>query len=718
MNTTHNRFTRVLCTILSLALLLTTIPLTIANAEDDPTGVVSFGTYSEKTVLWDVVKSTDDAYLLIAKNALVKGTATKFNTTVTAFPDYAASALATYITGTLLPATFTAEQQARLATFTTNYVMNDGTGAAANKTYEGKMSIPSAADIPDAFLTKVTMIGTTANTNYWTADGSYTNASDKKVACISTAGTKMTQLQSATAVAVRPVISIAKADLFALDVEGASFTDAAGNAINYVVRGEGFKLTLDEAYNQSTVTVKAGETALTANDNGVYTVPADAASLAIEGVQVNPADFTAYDEALAAAKAVNASVYDDETFAPVKALLDNELDKDALTGADQATIDKYVADLNAAVANLPADFTAFDEALATLTDIKAKGDVGDTYDLTPNYIFDADYTQELTEGVPKSLSVHIATVLNRTYKEATVHAYKIGQQAEVDKATAAYNLLISKVGYLSANITEWKSAKEFIEGLDAGKFTDVDEAKAACAAIVAEHDYEADPVDVRSQAEVDAAAARLKEIAEPFQNGEKYIPTDFSALDAAIAAAEAIELKDYITTEEYEADGIDEKTGKPVNEFYYGENGAIADEITADFKAALDAAKTVDREANKIKYQSQDTIDDLTEALEQNMERLAPLKRLSKSEKINMKIRAFFQKIANFFKMISEITKTLWGLLGMLFRGEIDLYSVFEMIGLDQKYLDILIKLGIKPMEPEEPEESETPAPGSQAVLA
>lgn len=714
MSTKHNSFTRVLCTILSIAMMISVIPLTVAHAEDDPTGTVRFGTYNSKAVLWDIVKSTDDGILLIAKNAFIKSAATKFNTATTAFPDYGTSALATYITGTLLTATFTEAQQAKLVAFTTTYTVNNS-GTAETKTYEGKMAIPSAADIPDSFLTKTTMIGATAATNYWTADGSCTNASDKKVACISTAGTKMTQAQNATTVAIRPVICIAAADLLALDVEGASFTDADGNAINYVVRGEGFKLTLDDAYNQSTVTVKAGETALTADDNSVYTVPADAASLAIEGVEANPADFTAYDEALAAAKAIDASVYDEATFAPVKELLDNELDKDTLTGADQAQIDQYVADLNAAVANLPADFRAYDEALAKITEIKTKGDAGDTYDLTPSFIFDADYTQELTEGLPKTLKLHIATALNK-YKEATIHTYKIGQQADVDKATAAYNLLISKVGYLSANITNWKTEKEFIEGLDAGKYTDVEEAQAACAAIVAEHDYEADPVDVTHQAEVDAAAAQLKEIAEPFRNGEKYIGTDFSALDAAIAAAAEINLDDYITTEEYEADGIDEKTGKPVNEFFYGEDGAIADQIKEEFAAALEAAQNVDREANAIKYQSQDTIDDITEKLEQNMARLAPLKRLTKSEKTRMKIKAFFQKIANFFKMVSEISKTLWGLLGMLFRGEIDLYSVFEMIGVDQKFLDFLIKIGIKPMEPEEPEEPEEPAPGGLAL--
>ena len=713
MSTKHNRFTRVLCTILSIAMLISAIPFAMAHAEDDPTGTVRFGTYNSKAVLWDIVKTTDDGILLIAKNAFIK---TKFYTATTAFPDYATSALATYITGTLLPATFTEEQQAKLANFTITYTVNNS-GTAETKTYEGKMAIPSAADIPDSFLTKTTMIGATAATNYWTADGSCANASDKKVACISTAGTKMTQAQNATTVAIRPVICIAAADLLALNVEGASFTDPDGNAINYVVRGEGFKVALADAYNQSTVVVKAGEATLTANDNGVYTVPADATAITVEGVEMNPADFTAYDAALAAAKAIDSSAYDDETWAPVKELLDNELDKESLTGADQTTIDQYTTDLNAAVANLPADFRAYDEALANITEIKTKGDAGELYDLTPSYIFDADYTEELTEGIAKTLKLHIATVLNK-YKEATIHTYKIGQQADVDKATAAYNLVASKVGYLSANITNWKAEKEFIEGLDAEKYNDVDEAKAACAAIVAQHDYETDKVDVTHQDEVDAAAAQLKEIADPFRNGEKYIPTDFSALDAALAAAQAINLDDYITTEEYEADGIDEKTEKPVNEFYYGEDGAIADQIKEEFTAALEAAQNVDRELNAIKYQSQANIDDITEKLEQNMARLAPLKRLTKSQKNIMKIKAFFEKIANFFKMIKEISETLWHLLGMLFRKEIDLYSVFEMIGLDQKYLDILMKLGIKPMEPEEPEEPEEPAAGTQAVLA
>ena len=714
MSTKHNSFTRVLCTILSIAMLISAIPFAMAHAEDETPAVVSFGTYNSKAVLWNIAKTTDDAYLLIAKNALVKA---KFNSKATGFPDYGASELATYITGTLLPAAFTEAQQTKLAVFTTNYVASNS-GTAANKTYDAKMSIPSSADISDDFLKKATLIGTSTANNYWTADAAVSSATDKKVNCISSGGTKMTQAQNASTVAVRPVISLAKADLLALTaIDGATFTDAADNAINYVVRGEGFKVALADAYNQSTVVVKAGEATLTANDNGVYTVPADATAITVEGVEMNPADFTAYDEALAAAKAIDSSVYDEETWAPVKELLDNELDKEALTGADQATIDQYTTDLNAAVANLPADFRAYDEALANITEIKTKGDAGELYDLTPSYIFNADYTEELTEGIAKTLKLHIATVLNK-YKEATIHTYKIGQQADVDKATAAYNLVANKVGYLSANITNWKAEKEFIEGLDAEKYNDVDEAKAACATIVAQHDYETDKVDVTHQDEVDAAAAQLKEIADPFRNGEKYIPTDFSALDAALAAAQAINLDDYITTEEYEADGIDEKTEKPVNEFYYGEDGAIADEIKQQFADALEAAQNVDREANAIKYQSQANIDDITEKLEQNMARLVPLKRLTKSQKNIMKIKAFFEKIANFFKMIKEISETLWHLLGMLFRKEIDLYSVFEMIGLDQKYLDILMKLGIKPMEPEEPEEPEEPAAGTQAVLA
>ena len=716
MSTKHNRFTRVLCTILSIAMLISAIPFAMAHAEDETPAVVSFGTYNDKAVLWNIAKTTDDAYLLIAKTGLVKGASTKFNSVNTAFPDYATSALAAYVTGTLLPATFSEAQQAKLATFTTNYVASVN-GTATNKTYDAKMSIPSAAGIPASFLTKITMI-TGAATNYWTADAYCSTATNKQVICISSGGTTTPQNQNVQTAAVRPVISIAKADLLALTaIDGATFTDAADNAVNYVVRGEGFKVALADAYNQSTVVVKAGEATLTANDNGVYTVPADATAITVEGVEMNPADFTAYDAALAAAKAIDSSAYDDETWAPVKELLDNELDKESLTGADQATIDQYTTNLNAAVANLPADFRAYDEALANITEIKTKGDAGELYDLTPSYIFDADYTEELTEGIAKTLKLHIATVLNK-YKEATIRTYKIGQQADVDKATAAYNLVASKVGYLSANITNWKAEKEFIEGLDAEKYNDVDEAKAACAAIVAQHDYETDKVDVTHQDEVDAAAAQLKEIADPFRNGEKYIPTDFSALDAALAAAQAINLDDYITTEEYEADGIDEKTEKPVNEFYYGEDGAIADEIKQQFSDALEAAQNVDRELNAIKYQSQANIDDITEKLEQNMARLAPLKRLTKSQKNIMKIKAFFQKIANFFKMIKEISETLWHLLGMLFRKEIDLYSVFEMIGLDQKYLDILMKLGIKPMEPEEPEEPEEPAAGTQAVLA
>ena len=70
MSTKHNSFTRVLCTILSIAMMISVIPLTVAHAEDDPTGTVRFGTYNSKAVLWDIVKSTDDGILLIAKNAV------------------------------------------------------------------------------------------------------------------------------------------------------------------------------------------------------------------------------------------------------------------------------------------------------------------------------------------------------------------------------------------------------------------------------------------------------------------------------------------------------------------------------------------------------------------------------------------------------------------------------------------------------------------------
>ncbi|HBL40597.1 MAG TPA: hypothetical protein DDY98_03110 [Ruminococcaceae bacterium] len=700
MQNTNKSFTRVLCAILSVVMLLTAIPMTVAHAEETTPKVVSFGTYSQKSVLWTVAKENTDEYVLIANNVLVKGSAaTKFATSATAYPDYTGSAIATYITNTLLPAVFpsTGAQYGKLVTFTTNYVASVS-GTATDKGYSGKMCLPSAADIPASFLVKCSAIGATAGANYWTADASCANASDKKVVVISSSGTKTFVGTTVTSFGIRPTIAVAKADLIALPaITGCTYTDAAGNAITAAIRGEGFKLVIDANYNQSVPVVKSGADTLSAS-NDIYTVPAASTGITVEGITVNPADFTAYDTAVQAANAIdstvyaNRDIYSTDVWAPVKDLLDAPLDKTTLTALNQATVDQYVTSLNAAVANLPADFTAYCEALANITDIKTKGNAGNTYDLTGMYIFDTDYTQELSDGIAKALSYHVAAVLNK-YKEATVKAYKIADQTNVDKATAAYNLVAGKVSYLSANITNWKAYKEALEGLDNKVYADTEQAKLDCAAIVAEHDYENDPVDCRSQADVDAAADALYAIYKPyFVDETKYIPTDFTALDAAIEAAKAINLDDYLTDEEIAAD-----------EFYaeYMTLEGSADETKGFFTTALNNAKTLNRDQNKYKFQSQTNVDSVTEKLVQNTEALAQFVRLTNAQKTKIKIKAFFNKIGNFFRMVGEISKTLWNLLGMLFRGEIDLYSVFEMLDVDQKTLDFLIKIGIKPKEAE-----------------
>ncbi len=697
MQNSNKPFMRVLCTVLSVVMMLTAIPLTVSHAEDKAPQVVSFGTYSEKAVFWTVAAAADDNYILIANNVLVKGSAsTKYMSTATAFPDYSGSSIETYITGTLLSAVFSTTQQTKLANFTTNYVASVS-GTKTDKTYTGKMCLPSAADIPASFFTKCTLITATtaAGTSYWTVDAAASTATDKKVVGYSATGTKATAAANATTFGIRPTIAVAKADLIALPtVTGCTFTDVAGNTITDIIRGEGFKIKLDDNYNQSTVVVKSAS-ALTPND-GIYTVPADSTGITVEGVVPNPANFTAYDAAIQAASAIDSSVYANrdiyptDVWAPVKALLDAPLNKEQLTALNQAAIDQYTNSLNEAVAALPADFTDYCAALAAITDIKTKGESGNTYDLTGQFIFDSNYTQVLEEGMAQPLSYHVKAVLSK-YKEANIKACKIADQATVDQATAAYNLVAGKVGYLSANITNWKKYKEDIEGLDGTKYMDVDTAKNSCAQIVAAHNYETDPVDCRQQAEVDQAANALKAIWDPyFTDKTMYIPTDFTALDEAIEAAKTINLDDYLNDEEIAADDFYAK--------YMTLEGS-ASEAKSLFTAAFENAQKVDREQNKYKFQGQNNIDDLAERLVQNTAKLESFRRLTGSQKTSIKIKAFFAKIGNFFRMVSEISKTLFNLLGMLFRGEIDLYSVFELLEVDQKTLDFLIKIGIKPKE-------------------
>lgn len=650
---TNKTLMRLIAAVMTVVMMLTAIPFT-SLAADDSTDYVVFGTADGKDVTWRVLdKKADGSLVLITKDTI--GAKVKYNSTAV-FPDYANCSIKEVVESAI---TLTDAQAASLADTTMVYAASDN-GTKVEKTLTVKFALPTMADYTNYALAKASAI-------YWLADAVASSATNKMVQVVNAQG-KTGTMNTTMGQNIRVMVTI-KADAYSAlpEVDGVTYTAADGTtAIKYAVAGASIKLNLDEAYSQSAPVVKFGGVEATATD-GVYTVGTGA--MTVEGVKVNPADYTAYDAAVAKTQDLVAEHYTEETWAALEAAL--AADVAGLTAADQAQIDaatKAIEDAFAALQALPADTEAYEAAVAAARALQSST----LHNLTAS-----------PEGENRAFN----TLINLQLRdESKILAYTIDKQAEVDAATKALNDLCAQVPYKGASLEKWTNAVKGARALDPKMYDPayVAEVNAAVDAIVAEKDFEAikDTLDIRDQEDIDAAAARISALYA--DKDSHFIQTDFSALEAALERA----------------------AGYAEENFYKDEDVKREEEMggTAAWTNFADKLATAQNYIdNKDKYttafSSQSYIDTATAQLVEAMDKLDGFVRLNNWDRFVKDVEWFFYDVKYQIDGIIALFQTVFGLLGMLFRGEIDLYGLFEMLDVGEDVLNFLIKIGIKPKD-------------------
>lgn len=671
-------FKRLLAAVLSAALMLAAIPFS-ATAETTKDTIV-FGSY-----VWDVLKAEADGDLiLITKDIVTK--VPFYSTTPTASNpiSYATGSINSYLNdgeSSFYATAFNADEKAAIAPSTLSYIYYDATAnAKTTGTLEAYVIIPNEAMATEYELGIANFEGKA--TQYWLADATAASATLKQVRVI-TVGGKPGNLTVATnkiAHGLRPMITL-KAGNYAQfpAVDGVSFTINDNAATYYATTSDvAFKVVVDtENYEADNMQVTLGGEALTAAD-GVYTIPAGStAPVAVTGLTAQPADFTAYNEALAQAGEVDRELC--ET-ADLDAAL--AIDVSACTKFEQAKVDAATAAILDAIANLkykPADTAAYLEAVKETRRILANEPVQITDTLTAS-IYNLDATaNEIGDDFRNAMND--ALIAYEDGRDITpISTYTIDKQAEVDAATAVLEDLNARVPFMRADTSAWSATLGNIRNLSPLRYANAGKLIAEANAIAAETDYAALNPDILQQADVDAATAKLKEI---YAKAE-IIPADFSSLDAVLAIANTYVKENYYTEEEM----------------------AGAGDAWNNFEKARDAAKALNREDNAIFADHQKNIDSAVSTLINAMEKLPAFERLTDEEvKYINPTKDFFTEIMNFFGMISGLLVAIAGILPLLFfppeEGGLVLYDVFALIG-DEDLLAFVEKLGIKPA-PEEP---------------
>ena len=663
-------FKRLLAVVIAVAMVLTAIPFSV-TAEEVTKDTIVFGGIS-----WDVLtKEADGDLVIITTDVLAKA---KFNTK--APMNFATSTLYTTL-NTDFYATFSDAEKAAITPTTITYDYWDATAKAkvTGATLSANVVVPDAAMATS--LGKANLAGTTTATQYFLASARANNATDAVVNVITKGGTASSASgTSKTASGYRAVITLKSGNYAQFPaVDGVTYTVNDKPVTYYATTSAtSFKVAVDaENYVADELAVALGTQPLTATD-GVYTIPAgSAAELSLSGVKAQPADFTAYDAAVAQAKEVDADLFDT---ADLDAAL--AVDVSACTKLEQAKVDEAAAAILDAIANLkykPADTAAYLKALAELRVVYANEPVQITETLTAKlYNLDAAANE-----IGDSFNIVIKKLLNN-YEDRTntpISGYTIDKQADVDAATAEIEDIIARVPLMRASTAAWSKALNDIKNLSPSRYSNAAELIAEANALAAENNYIALNLDITHQDEIDAATAELKAI---YAKAE-VISSDFSALDAAIEKANTYLAENFYTEEEMVGAGA----------------------AWEDFVKQLEAAKSLDRTLFTTYADHQGTIDNYTVALVKSMENLVPFERLTDMEEdfINP-TKDFFTKIMDFFGMVSGLLVALAGLLPLVIVGELVLYDVFVMIG-DEDLLAFVEKIGIKPPE-EEPVE---PAP-------
>lgn len=668
---------RLLAAIMTVAMMLTAIPFSTVAAADESTitDYVVVGTYNDSPVIWKVLeKMADGSLLLISKDVIANtksGTsATKYYTTAKA-PDYEGSNIEKIAKSIL---SLSEAETAALADVTMGYKAIVS-GAVTTKQYKTKFAIPTVDDF-NTYGLKAANLGSVA-TEYWLADARGNNATDKIAATVTANGAISTTKATNTAYGLRMVISIAGDKYIALpQVDGATLT-VGNEAVKYAVIGTSVKLTLDESYSQSNVVVKFGGVEATGADN-VYTV--GAGEMTVEGIVANPGDFEAYNAAVAKAEALSKDNYSEESWSELETAL--AVDVSALTAAEQDKIDEATAAIEAAITNLqaaPADFTRYNAAVKAAKDLQ-------------------NSTLHNLSIKPEGSILSVGNLIKDALKnEATILTYTKDRQAEVDAAAELLEGYCALAPYKNAALEKWTNAVKGARELDTTKYDPeyVANVQAQVEALVAENNYaERTDLDIRNQAEIDAAAAEISALYA--DKDSHFIQTDFSALEAALERAATYAEENYYKDEDVKREE---------------EMGGTAAWTTFTEKLAAAQNYIDNKDKYTIAFSSQSYIDAATEQLVTAMDKLDSFVKLSKWDRFVKDVEWFFYDVKYQIDGIIALLKTVFGLLGMLFRGEIDLYGLFELLDVGEDVLNFLIKIGIKPKDYIDPGDAPSPAP-------
>ena len=659
---------RLLAVVLAAIMMLTAIPFSFAADETAAKDTLVFGGIS-----WDVIKAEDDGDLVIITTDVLAKAA--FN--AKAPMNFATSSLYTTL-NTDFYGTFSATEKAAITptTITYDYWDADANAKVTGATLSANVVVPDAAMA--ASLGKANLAGTTTDTAYYLASARANNKTDAVVSVVKNGSATNASGTSKTATGYRAVVTL-KAGNFAKfpAVDGVSYT-VNDKAVTYyaTTSATSFKVVVDtENFVADELAVALGTEALTATD-GAYTIPAgSAATLSLTGINALPADFTAYDAAVAQAKEVDRDLCDTTDLDAALAV-----DVSACTKLDQAKVDEATAAILDAIANLkykPADTAAYLEALAELRVIKANEPVQITETLTAKLYNLNAQANEIGDDFANVIAEMINKYEDRT--NAPISGYTIDKQADVDAATAAIKDVIARVPLMRASTAAWSKALNDIKNLSPNRYSNAAELIAEAEALVAEKDYVALNLDITHQAEIDEATAKFKEIIAKAET----IPADYTALDAAIEIANTYVVENFYTEEEMVGAG----------------------EAWDAFAKALEAAKAIDRTLYTTYADHQSTIDNLTAALTRAMEVVDEFERLTPWEEFWKPVKDFFQEVADFFGMIGGLLSTVARLIPLLINGEIVLYDVFVLIG-DEDLLAFVEKIGIKPPVEETPEET------------
>ncbi len=637
---------RLLAVVLAAIMMLTAIPFSFAADETAAKDTIVFGGIS-----WDIVtKEADGDLVLVTTDVLAKAA---FN--AKAPMNFATSSLYTTL-NTDFYATFSDAEKAAIVPTTITYDYWDATAGAkvTGATLSANVVVP---DVEMAKSLGIAYYNGTA-TAYYLASARADKATDAVVAIVSKSGDISNVGGALKTTGYRAVITL-KAGSFAQfpAVDGVSYT-VNDKAVTYyaTTSATSFKVAVDtDNYAADELAVVLGSEALTAAD-GVYTIPAgSAAELSVSGVKAQPADFTAYNEAVAKAEEVDRDLCDTTDLDAALAV-----DVSACTKLEQAKVDEAAAAILDAIANLkykPADTAAYLEALAELRTILANEPVEITPTLTASlYNLNAE-ANEIGDNFNNVIRVLLNSYEDRT--DTPVSGYTIDKQAEVDAATAEIEDLIARVPLMRASTADWSSALNTIKNLSPNRYSNAAELIAEAEALVAENDYAALNLDITHQAEVDEATAKFREIAAKAVT----IPADYTALDEALAIADTYLAENFYTEEEMAGAGA----------------------AWEDFVKQFEAAKAIDRSQYTTYADHQKTIDDLTAVLTRSMEVLDEFERLTPWEEFWKPVKDFFKEVSDFFGLVGGILKFVGDIIKLLIKGEIEfnvaVWDILDLIG-------------------------------------